>query len=64
MIRDERDFAAHLDYIHYNPVRHALVSAAREWPYSTFLQWVERGTYELSWGADAMPELPAWAGRE
>ena len=38
MIRDERDFQSHLDYIHINPVKHGFVTAAREWPYSTFLQ--------------------------
>src|SRR5262245_28145054 len=40
LIRDERDFPAHLDYIHLNPVHHRLVSAPRDWPYSTFEQWV------------------------
>jgi putative transposase len=42
-IRDEADFAAHLDYIHINPVKHGLVTAARDWPYSTFQDWVARG---------------------
>jgi putative transposase len=64
MIRDERDLQAHLDYIHINPVKHGLVAAAREWPYSTFLQWVERGAYDLWWGSDEMPPLPQWVGRE
>src|SRR5229473_2315743 len=35
-IRDDRDFAAHIDYIHYNPVKHGYVSRAADWPYSTF----------------------------
>jgi putative transposase len=63
-IRDERDFQAHLDYIHINPVRHGLVAAARDWPHSTFLAWVERGAYDPWWGADEMPPLPAWVGGE
>jgi putative transposase len=63
-IRDERDFQAHLDYIHINPVKHGLVAAARDWPYSTFLAWVERGVYDPWWGSDEMPPLPEWAGRE
>jgi putative transposase len=33
-VRDERDFQAHVDYIHYNPVKHGLVERVREWPYS------------------------------
>ena len=63
-IRDERDFQAHLDYIHINPVKHGLAATAREWPHSTFLAWVERGAYDPWWGSDRMPPLPDWAGRE
>ena len=62
-IRDERDFAAHVDYIHYNPVRHGLVAAPRDWPNSTFANWVERGVYDRTWGSGEMPELPEWAKR-
>ena len=63
LIRDERDFAAHLDYIHVNPVKHGLVSAPRDWSHPTFQTWVERGVYEPGWGSDANPELPEWAKR-
>ncbi len=62
-IRDEADFAAHVDYIHYNPVRHGLVSAALDWPHSSFAEWVERGAYEPHWGSSDMPAMPEWAGR-
>ena len=34
LIRDERDFERHVDYIHYNPVKHGHVHRASEWPYS------------------------------
>jgi putative transposase len=64
LIRDDRDFAAHLDYIHLNPVRHGLVTAARDWPHSTFSSWVCQGAYDLAWGSSDMPALPDWAGRE
>jgi putative transposase len=63
LIRDERDFAAHLDYIHLNPVQHGFVTAPCDWPHSTFQQWMARGVYEPAWGSDAKPELPAWAKR-
>ncbi len=63
LIRDDQDFGAHLDYIHLNPVHHGYVAAPRDWPYSTFKQWVERGVYEPAWGSDAKPELPEWAKR-
>ncbi len=63
MIRDDRDFDAHLDYIHHNPVRHGLVRAPRDWPFSSFQAWIERGAYEPHWGTDEMPPLPSWAMR-
>ncbi len=63
-IRDERDFQAHLDYIHINPVKHGLVAAAREWPHSTFHEWVERGVYDAWWGSGDMPTLPEGVGHE
>ena len=61
VIRDERDFAAHVDYIHYNPVKHGLVSTPRDWPQSTFSTWVERGVYESAWGSGETPGFPEWA---
>ncbi len=64
VIRDEDDFGAHLDYIHYNPVAHGLAAAPRDWPFSTFGRWVERGVYLPEWGSDAPPKLPPWAGKE
>ena len=36
LIRDEADYRAHLDYIHYNPVKHGWVRQVKDWPYSTF----------------------------
>src|SRR5262245_47343914 len=63
MIRDERDFQAHLDYIHINPVKHGLVAAVRLAALHV-LAWVERGTYEPWWGSDEMPPLPDWVASE
>jgi putative transposase len=49
LIRDDSDFQAHLNYIHYNPVKHGWVKQVKDWPYSTFPRWVERGVYPLNW---------------
>ena len=49
-LRDEHDYARHFDYLHYNPVKHGLVSGPRYWPYSTFHYWIEHGTYDPDWG--------------
>lgn len=61
LIRDDRDFHVHLDYIHLNPVHHGFVTAPRDWPHSTFAQWVSKGVYEPAWGSDAKQELPDWS---
>ena len=63
-IRDERDFQAHLDYIHINPVKHGVVARPGDWPHSTYRIWQERGAYDAHWGTAGMPPLPDWAGRE
>ncbi|NJA05170.1 transposase [Methylococcaceae bacterium WWC4] len=49
LIRDEADFQAHLNYIHFNPVKHGWVKQVKDWPYSTFHRWVKRGVYPLNW---------------
>jgi putative transposase len=51
-IRNERDLARHVDYIHYNPVKHGLVSRVCEWPYSSFHQYVKQGDIAADWGGD------------
>jgi putative transposase len=52
VIRDERDYERHVDYIHYNPVKHGYVERVADWPYSSFHRYVERGIYDLEWAAD------------
>jgi putative transposase len=49
-IRDERDLHVHLDYIHYNPVKHGLVDSPGKWPYSSFREFVSRNLYPDNWG--------------
>jgi len=50
VIHDEMDYARHLDYIHYNPVKHGLVAAALDWPYSSLRRHIEMGNYPADWG--------------
>jgi len=49
-IRDEQDFTNHLDYIHFNPVKHGQAASPREWPYSSFSRFVKLGWYDADWG--------------
>jgi REP element-mobilizing transposase RayT len=48
-IRDENDFARHVDYIHHNPVKHGHVQHVSDWPYSTFHRYVREGLYSCDW---------------
>ncbi|MBI2381362.1 MAG: transposase [Gammaproteobacteria bacterium] len=52
VLRDETDFRRHVDYIHYNPVKHGLTSSPAGWPYSSFRRHVEAGVYPADWGRD------------
>ncbi len=48
-VRDESDFARHVDYIHINPVKHGLVARVRDWPFSSFHRMVKLGVYPEDW---------------
>jgi putative transposase len=52
VIRDDADLARHVDYIHFNPVKHGLVPRVQDWPHSSFRQYVKRGDLPLDWGGD------------
>ncbi len=47
-IRDENDLHRHIDYIHYNPVKHYNI-APKDWEFSSFNKFVELGFYEKDW---------------
>ncbi len=49
-IRNDRDYQRHVEYIHYNPVKHGLVKRVRDWPHSTFARYVRNGVYPADWG--------------
>jgi putative transposase len=49
MIRDQRDYERHLDYIHYNPVKHSYARCAHGWDWSTFHKLIRQKVYEPSW---------------
>jgi len=49
-IRDDKDFHNHINYVHYNPVKHGLVRRVRDWPYSTFHRYVRTDVYPVDWG--------------
>jgi putative transposase len=56
-IRDEADMARHVDYIHWNPMKHGLVDRVSDWPYSTFHRYVAQDVYPKSWCGSGGTEL-------
>lgn len=51
IIRDEKDLYNHLDYIHYNPVKHRYVNNVKNWKFSSFHKFVKLKNYEQDWGS-------------
>mgnify|MGYP001195774301 CR=1 FL=1 len=62
LIRDEQDYRQHLDYIHFNPVKHGYVQSPGQWPYSSFHRFAALGFYDEGWGRSV--ELPDSVGNE
>jgi putative transposase len=51
-IRDDGDFARHVDYVHFNPVKHGLVKRPCDWPHSSFHVYVRRGILPEDWAGE------------
>jgi putative transposase len=51
-IRDEADYSRHVDYVHYNPVKHGHAARVCDWPYSSFHRLVAAGMYPVDWVGD------------
>jgi putative transposase len=51
-IRDNADLERHVDYIHFNPLKHGHVTRVADWPHSSFHRYVERGLLAADWGGD------------
>jgi len=63
VIRDETDYRQHVDYIHYNPVKHGYVHKPGDWPYSSFRRCVKAGLYSEEWGRTE-PVLDSGVGQD
>jgi len=55
-IIDGKDLNKHIDYVHYNPVKHGLVSLVKDWEYSTFHKFIHNKMYDENWGSCGIPE--------
>ena len=59
LVRDEEDFQRHVDYIHWNPVKHGWVKRVNDWPHSSFHNYVRRSIYPYNWACEREYELDA-----
>jgi len=59
-IRDEPDLLRHVDYIHFNPVKHGFVSRVQDWPHSSFHRYVADGSLPNDWGGDVDESVGAF----
>jgi putative transposase len=57
-IRDDIDYANHMDYVFINPVKHGLVGRVIDWPYSSFHRAVADGIYTVDWAGE-FPDIVA-----
>ena len=53
LIRNDADYARHVEYCYINPVKHGLVGRVQDWPHSSFHRDVRRGIFPLDWAGDA-----------
>ena len=60
-IRNEADLERHIDYVHFNPVKHGHVTHVADWPHSSFHRYVERGVLVADWGGD-IKDIPGSFG--
>ena len=51
--RDEADFDTHVNYIHYNPVKHGVAARVTDWPHSSFHRFVKLGLIDAAWAGDS-----------
>ena len=63
-IRNEADFSKHIEYIHYNPVKHGLAKSPIEWEHSSFSEFVEKDIYQPDWGGWQKMEFESTVGNE
>lgn len=57
-IRDKKDLNNHINYIHYNPVKHGHVKKVQDWPWSSFHRFVKQGHLPLNWGGGDSIQIP------
>jgi putative transposase len=62
-IHDDEDFRRHVEYVHYNPVKHGYVERPAAWGFSSFGRYLREGLYPVDWGAGGI-RFPDSVGKE
>lgn len=57
LIRDDNDYSAHMDYLHFNPVKHRLVKTVNDWPWSSFHRLANEDIYAFNWSGEGVEAL-------
>ena len=63
LIRDDEDLARHVDYVHYNPVKHGYVSCAANWPHSSIHRFIRDGIMPADWASEVSAGSGGWGER-
>jgi len=63
-IRDGTDLERHVDYVHFNPLKHGLVRQVRDWPHSTFHAFVKRGELPEDWAGGVVEQGGGFGERD
>jgi putative transposase len=56
-LRDDKDFQRHVDYIHYNPIKHGYVTRVADWQFSSFHHLVQLGIYPSDWAGEGLQDM-------
>jgi hypothetical protein len=56
-VRDDQDFQRHVDYIHYNPIKHGYVTRVADWQFSSFHRFVQLGIYPSDWAGEGLQDM-------
>ncbi|MFG6489199.1 transposase [Roseateles sp. BYS78W] len=59
LVRADADFERHVDYIHFNPVKHGWVERAADWPRSSIHRFIRDGVVDASWASVSGVEMDA-----
>jgi putative transposase len=60
LIRDDADYARHVEYCYINPMKHRLVRRVTDWPHSSFHRDVRAGLFPKDWAGEI--EIPGSFG--